>query len=60
MALLWGEQDSITPLAQARALQGWMPQATLTVLPQVGHIPHIEGPGAFAEALLGRLPAAAP
>jgi pimeloyl-ACP methyl ester carboxylesterase len=60
VALLWGEQDSITPLAQARALQGWIPQATLTVLPQVGHIPHIEGPGAFAEALLGRLPAAAP
>jgi pimeloyl-ACP methyl ester carboxylesterase len=59
VALLWGEQDSITPLAQARALQGWIPQATLTVLPQVGHIPHIEGPGAFAEALLGRLPAAA-
>ena len=60
VALLWGEQDSITPLAQARALQGWMPQATLTILPQVGHIPHIESPGAFAEALLGRLPAAAP
>lgn len=60
VALLWGEQDSITPLAQARALQGWMPQATLTVLPQVGHIPHIERPEAFAEALRGQLPAAAP
>jgi pimeloyl-ACP methyl ester carboxylesterase len=59
VALLWGEQDSITPLPQARALQGWIPQATLTVLPQVGHIPHIESPEAFADALLGRLPSAA-
>lgn len=52
VALVWGEQDRITPLAQAHALQGWMPGATLTVLPGVGHIPHIESPDAFAAALL--------
>lgn len=49
--LIWGEQDTITPLAQARSLQAWIPQATLTVLPGVGHIPHIERPQAFADAL---------
>ncbi|MET0519447.1 MAG: alpha/beta hydrolase [Burkholderiaceae bacterium] len=52
VALIWGEQDTITPLAQARALQRWLPQARLTVLPDVGHIPHIEAPAAFAKVLL--------
>lgn len=51
VGLIWGEQDAITPLAQARSLQAWIPQATLTVLPGVGHIPHIESPQAFADAL---------
>lgn len=52
VSLIWGEQDSVTPLAQGRALQGWMPRAELLVIPQVGHIPHIEDPEAFAQALL--------
>lgn len=55
VALVWGEEDRITPLAQGRALQRWMPGATLTVLPGVGHIPHIESPEAFATALIGAL-----
>ena len=50
--LLWGEKDTVTPLAQARSLQEWMPQTTLDVIPQVGHIPHIEDPEAFARALI--------
>lgn len=50
--LIWGESDTITPLAQARALQRWMPSARLTTLRDVGHIPHIEDPLAFATALL--------
>jgi pimeloyl-ACP methyl ester carboxylesterase len=50
--LIWGEQDSVTPLAQGRELKAWMPRAELVVIPQVGHIPHIEDPEAFARALL--------
>lgn len=50
--LIWGESDTITPLAQGRALQRWMPSTRLTSLPDVGHIPHIENPPAFAAALL--------
>ncbi|MEQ1806505.1 MAG: alpha/beta hydrolase [Burkholderiaceae bacterium] len=50
--LIWGEADTITPLAQGRALQRWMPGALLTTLSDVGHIPHIENPAAFATALL--------
>ena len=55
VALVWGEEDRITPLAQGRALQRWMLGATLTVLPGVGHIPHIESPEAFITALIGVL-----
>lgn len=61
VALVWGEADTITPIAQAHALQAWMPKASLAVIPGVGHIPHIEDPGAFAKQLLAVLlrPAAA-
>ncbi len=52
LTLIWGEQDSVTPPAQGRALKHWMPHAELVVIPDVGHIPHIEDPAAFARALL--------
>jgi pimeloyl-ACP methyl ester carboxylesterase len=52
IALIWGEEDTITPIAQGKALQRWMPNAKMTTLPGVGHIPHIENPEAFAAALL--------
>jgi pimeloyl-ACP methyl ester carboxylesterase len=50
--LIWGESDTVTPLAQGHALQRWMPGTPLTTLRDVGHIPHIENPPAFATALL--------
>lgn len=53
--LVWGAQDGITPLAQAEALQRWLPGTTLDVIAGVGHIPHIEDPRAFAATLLGVL-----
>ena len=53
VVLLWGSEDTVTPLAQARALLRWMPGAILVELPGLGHIPHIEDPAAFATALLG-------
>lgn len=52
VVLIWGEQDTITPLAQGRALQAQMSNASLSVLPDVGHIPHIESPAAFADLLI--------
>ena len=55
VALLWGDQDSGTPLDQARDLQTLLPQATLTLLPGLGHIPQIEDPDAFNDALLKAL-----
>jgi pimeloyl-ACP methyl ester carboxylesterase len=55
VALLWGDQDSITPLDQAHDLQTLMPQTRLTLLPGLGHIPQIEDPDAFNNALLKAL-----
>ncbi|MGY8664606.1 alpha/beta hydrolase [Bradyrhizobium sp. UFLA05-109] len=55
VAILWGELDTVTPLAQARDLNGLLPQAHLTLLPGLGHIPQIEDPGQFNDALLKAL-----
>ncbi len=51
MTLLWGEQDDITPPAQARALAAAAPGSRLVMLPGVGHIPQIEDPALFNRAL---------
>lgn len=55
VAILWGDSDTITPLAQANDLKTLLPEATLTILPGLGHIPQIEDPGAFNDALLKAL-----
>ena len=52
VSLVWGALDSITPLEQAHELKTLLPRVQLTVLPGVGHIPHIEDVGAFNAALL--------
>ncbi len=55
VAILWGDSDTVTPLAQANDLKTLLPQATLTTLPGLGHIPQIEDPGLFNDALLKTL-----
>ena len=54
-AILWGNQDTITPIDQAADLLTLLPQASLTVLPGLGHIPQIEDPALFNDALLKSL-----
>lgn len=53
--VLWGVEDSITPLARGEALHRLLPNAELVTLPGTGHIPAIENPDAFHRALLGFL-----
>jgi pimeloyl-ACP methyl ester carboxylesterase len=56
VAILWGDKDTITPVEQARDLQTLLPPETeLTLLPGLGHIPQIEDPGLFNDALLKTL-----
>jgi pimeloyl-ACP methyl ester carboxylesterase len=55
IALIWGQEDRITPVAQAIALQRHLQGATLNVLPGVGHIPQVESPTELAATLLSAL-----
>ncbi len=43
---------SASPLAQANDLRALIPQASLKVMQDVGHIPQIEDPAAFNAALI--------
>jgi pimeloyl-ACP methyl ester carboxylesterase len=56
VAILWGDKDTITPVEQALDLRTLLPPETdLTLLPGLGHIPQIEDPGIFNDALLKTL-----
>ena len=50
-----GEQDIGTPVAMARDIHNAMPGSRLVVIPSAGHLPNIEQPEAFNQALLGFL-----
>ena len=51
VALVWGGADTVTPLDQGRRLAALTKAKSLLVLPGVGHIPHIEDPERFCDAL---------
>lgn len=42
--VIWGEEDTVTPLEQGRFIAGAFPNARLEILPDVDHIPQIENP----------------
>ena len=46
-----GDQDEITPVAEAQAMQAAIPQSTLCVIPDAGHLSSLEQPDAFSRAL---------
>ena len=54
-AILWGAEDTTTPLAQGQKLNALIEGSELIVMPGVGHIPQIEDPALFMEALLTAL-----
>ena len=53
--VMWGEKDTVTPLALGREIAHLLPNADLLVLPRVGHIPAIEDPQLFNSLLIGYL-----
>jgi len=59
-ALIWGDKDQVTPLPQGRQLNRLIKNSRLTVLDNVGHIPHIEAPDGFYDVLLKELKFVAP
>jgi 3-oxoadipate enol-lactonase len=49
--VLVGEQDAITPVADADAMQRAIPRAVLTVVPAAGHLSNLEQPERFSRVL---------
>lgn len=55
VTLIWGAEDTVTPLDQAEHLKRIIPHAELSVLDGIGHIPQIEDPARFNQVLLSFL-----
>lgn len=53
--ILWGEDDPWIPLDRGRALSCRMPTAPFVTIPGVGHLPHLEAPGAVLRELFAFL-----
>jgi pimeloyl-ACP methyl ester carboxylesterase len=49
--IIWGEADLIFPVAQAREATRRLRRGQLCVIPESGHLPHVEQPAGCAEAL---------
>ncbi len=55
VGIIWGAEDTATPLEQGVELNALIAGSRLTVLEGLGHIPQIEDPPAFQDALLKML-----
>jgi pimeloyl-ACP methyl ester carboxylesterase len=49
--IAWGERDRTIPLAHGRAAHEAVPDSRFVTFPDAAHFPHLEAPGALAEAL---------
>jgi pimeloyl-ACP methyl ester carboxylesterase len=58
--LLWGREDTVTPLAVGERLAGQLPAARLVVYPRCGHLPMLEAATASSAELLRFLAEARP
>ena len=50
-AVIVGEADAITPLANSKTIADGVKDATLAVIPDAGHISNVEAPDAFERAI---------
>ncbi len=53
--VLWGRQDGLVPLAYGERWRERIRGARLEIIEECGHLPPVERPAAFAEAVLGFL-----
>ncbi len=51
--LIWGAQDGLAPLKQAKALQKKIPGSLLITIEGAGHMPQLERPKEFVTAITG-------
>ena len=52
LRLIWGARDRLLPEGSLAFFRRALPQADLVLLPDAGHLPHLETPRALARALL--------
>lgn len=50
--LIWGAEDTITPVQQGENLVEVLPNSKLVIIPETGHIPYIENSREFNRVLL--------
>lgn len=50
--LVWGESDGVVSTAYAEAYRAMLPDARLVVIPEAGHLPQVEQPERFLDAVL--------
>jgi pimeloyl-ACP methyl ester carboxylesterase len=53
--VLWGEGDRLCPVDYGRKYARLIPNAKLVVIPECGHLPPLEKPEEFHEAVIGFL-----
>jgi pimeloyl-ACP methyl ester carboxylesterase len=56
LSLLWGMLDPVARVAVLRGLQELRPGVPVTELPNLGHYPQIEDPGAVADVVAAAIP----
>ena len=49
--LIWGANDGVVPLSYGEALRDALPHATMHVIADAAHIPHMQQPARFLECL---------
>lgn len=49
--VIWGRDDTVTPLAQGEEIAAAFPKGRLQVLDRVNHIPHVERPAEVVSAI---------
>ena len=55
--VVWGGCDYVLPVGHAQAAVNLLPNGQLAVLPDCGHLPHVEDPAGFSSALTAWLTA---
>jgi 2-hydroxy-6-oxonona-2,4-dienedioate hydrolase len=53
--VVWGARDRVFPQSQAREAVTHLPEGSLSLIPECGHMPHVECPDRFLGALDGFL-----
>ena len=53
--VVWGAEDAIIPVDAGRRMHEAVAGSRLEVIPECGHLPHVEKPNEFSKLLLGQL-----